>query len=259
MNYFDSLEFAFRLFLYRVDAAAVVWAGVAFLFSLFIVGLLWGRLWNRSWGLFSRIGNFLLSLFCAFLLATTTIGFYGAHRALEKVETFRQLVARELVGKGTTNRQILEDSWSKLEPLGGQQDLTAPSLGGNELRLNSRDDVIILAETASEEAKSQLRFKPPFVFGVPLFTRSSEDIANSVADAVTAPVFPVVVGPDNEWSKSATTLQVNYAMDQALTTMKRPVESLRNSLIWFGVIVLLVQTLLTTVIALADIKANPSV
>lgn len=258
MSFLEILEFVFRLFIYKVDAAAVVWAAVAFLLSLFIVGLGWGKLWNRDWGLFSHAGNLILSFFCALLLAATVIGFLSADRALERIEGIRDVVTRELVGSGSSNREVLRSAWDKLQPLGGQGDLVPPAEGGNELRLNSQEEALILAEVAADAAQKQLRLKPPFNMGVPLITRPAEELASAVTDGLSSPVYPVTVGPDNEWAKSSATLQASNAMDQAMATIKLPAQRLKNSLLWFGITLLSVQILLIVILALADIKANPT-
>ena len=259
MTQIDILEFVFRLFIYKIDAAAIVWGASALIISLFFVGLFWGKLWNKSWSLFGHLGNFFLSLICSLLLALTVIGYYQAHRALETLEGLRYNLSRELVDLGSSNRNILEDAWNKLAPLGGQGSLLPVPEGGEELRLNSRDDALILAETASDDVLRQLRTKPPFVLGLPLIARQGQDVAASTVDAVSPPVYPVTVGADNEWTSAAKSMQVSHAIDQAMNTIKRPAESLKTALMWFGSILLVLQILLTTLISFSDIKANPSV
>ena len=100
---------------------------------------------------------------------------------------------------------------------------------------------------------------PPFSHGAPFLVREPDAVALDVVDAVPAPVYPVIVTPDNEWSKAAVTAQVVFAFDYATQSVENPLAELRFALLCFCAVVLVIQVIFTPVAACGDIQENPKV
>lgn len=257
MNFIDAVEFSYRLTFSHFDLAAWVWATFAFLFSFFVLGLFWGLMWNRKWGFFGHAPSAVLSFVFALILGAVALCWFGAHRASAWVEEQRAILASQLANSGTINQEALRNAWAKLQPLGGQKDIVAPDEGGNELRLNSELDAKVLAHCAAAAVKSPLLRSGPFAFGAPCYVRDPAAVAEDVVAAVTAPAYPVIVSPANEWSKAAITSQVTTAIESANRSLSTPLQSLKTALLWLGLVLLCIQVVLVPICALNDIKENP--
>jgi hypothetical protein len=259
MSFSQSLEFSYALTGRYIDAASVIWALVAFLVCFFVIGLFWGMVWNRSWGLFNHLPSAAVNLLFALAIAAAVIGWRGAHRAPALMDSERDTIGREIAGSGTLNRAALRDAWDNLFPLGGQRDLTAPGDGGNELRLNSRSDAHALAEAAAAAVKQPLLHSGPFMLGAPVHVRDSQLVAQDVLSAVNAPSYPVIVAPDNAWTRAAVVDQVNTAFEFAAENLRKPMSDLKFALTVFIFVLVGLQLVLTPVSAINDIKASPNI
>jgi hypothetical protein len=96
--------------------------------------------------------------------------------------------------------------------------------------------------------------------GLPLATRSAEDIGTEAVDAVqfNPSRYPTVVKASNEWCSTAATIQTNHALDTALATLKPGMEELKTSCLVLLTVALLLPALVIPVAALNDIKINPT-
>jgi hypothetical protein len=257
MSLTESFEFSLRSIFSQFDLVAWLWAVVVFLLSFVVAGLFWGMCWNRKWAYVGHWPSLAWSAISALCLATVVLEYRGATRAAAWIETQRDLVTSELIGLGSLNREIFRSAWDKLYPLGGQNGLAAPIEGGNELRLSRDDDARVLVEVASSAIKQPLLAKAPFSFGVPCQVRDSSAVADDVMKAISPPVYPVIVTPDNEWSKAAIKDQIATAFDSAVKEIRQPTEDLKTSLIGLGLVVFLIQFVLIPIAACRDIKENP--
>lgn len=257
MNFIDAVEFSYRLSFSHFDLAAWVWAIFFFVLSFLILGLFWGMLWNRKWGIIGHAPSAVVSLLFALALGGVALGWFGAHRASAWIEEQRAVLSSQLAGSGATNRQALKDAWAKLQPLGGQQDLVPPDEGGNELRLNGEQDAKVLAACAAAAVKPPLLRAGPFRFGAPCVFRDSSAVAEDVVAAIPPPAYPVIVSPANEWGKAAITSQVTTAHDAANRSLSAPLRSLKTALVWLGILLLFAQIIFVPLSALNDIKENP--
>lgn len=257
MNIIDAAEFAYRLNFSHFDLAAWVWAIFFFLLSFFVLGLFWGMMWNRKWGFFGHLPSAFMSFLCALVLGIVAFGWFGAHRTSAWIEEQRTVLASQLANSGMINREALKDAWGKLQPLGGQKDIVPPEEGGNELRLNSAQDAKVLAHCAATAIKTPLLRVGPFAFGAPCYVRDPAAVAEDVAAAVTAPAYPVIVSPANEWTKAAVTNQVGTAVESANRSLSTPIQSLKTALLWLGLLVLAIQLVSIPICALNDIKEYP--
>ncbi|MGJ8641790.1 MAG: hypothetical protein ACSHX9_00150 [Luteolibacter sp.] len=95
---------------------------------------------------------------------------------------------------------MIVEIWSRLDPKQSQQDLLPPYQSGDQVQLNNPEGAILLASVATEEARSSLRSKPFFNFGVSLNTKSPKIIASKTVDALKldASAFPRTFCGDNE-------------------------------------------------------------
>lgn len=259
MNYALLIEFLFKFNLSQSDTATWIYVLLTLLAFVFVLGLFWGKLWNKTWSVGGHLGSFSYVLFFGFLAAFAVFNL----RAISGVESWmegqRITLARSIADSGTYNRAVHRATWNELYPQGGQADLTPPTQAGNELRLNNPDDAFRLAVNAAIETKTVLRMKAPFVLGAPLVTRPPSEIATEAVDAIgfNPSRFPTIVTASNEWSATAATIQVNQALDSAMSTMKPGMEDLRRACYWLLGAMIVLPLVLIPSNALADIKINP--
>lgn len=259
MDFYDSFLISARVLLHRGDVTAILAAITAFLLCFLGFGLFWGLMWNRKWSLLGHLASSSFSVVFALLVSAIVLGLFGAVRTPQWIETEREILARQLVGSGSVNREAFRIAWERLQPLGGQEGLTPPAQGGNEIRLSNASDAKILARAAAEAVKRPLMAHGPFASGVPAFMRDPETVAEDVVTVIAAPSYPVMVSPDNEWSRAAVTAQVGAAIDSAAKQLRQPLAELTTVLYWALGIVFFLQIGMTALNACRDIREHPKV
>lgn len=236
---------------------AALWAFVVFLACFFLVGLGWGVLWNKKWGIGNHLGaagaNFVLSL----IAAAFALAFAGADASLPWLDSEREVAIRTLTESGSLNREALRDAWVKLSPLGKQNDLTGPQDGGNELRLTNQEDAKTLAGSAASLVKRHLVKLNPYDFGTTCFARDPSTVAEDVLTSVETPHYPIVVRPDNAWTKAAIVSQVGSAFDTTQRSARASFGGFKFNLILAIGIIVAVQMILTAAVAVSDIQVDP--
>lgn len=257
MNTLDTFLFAYRAEFGSLTLTPFIWGGLALLISFFLFGLLWGKSWNRRWSLGSW--SMALNLLAALLLAGVVFGLSSAAGTATWIDGLRNSLVSQVSASGALNREIFRDAWKELQPLGGQNELTSPEEGGNELRLNNSEEARVLSNTAAADVKRHLLAEGPFALGAPMYVHDPAAVAEEVRNSVPAPTYPVIIGPANAWSKAAVEAQVYTALDSANKTLGTPLATLRSALLWAVIVVSLLQILLTAVTACGDIKAYPVV
>lgn len=172
----------------------------------------------------------------------------------------RETLGQTISASGTFNRAVFLSTWDQLAQKGGQVDLSSPLDGGNELRLNNPEETKILSITAADETRGKLRTKVPFSIGVPLATKSSDDVALEALDAIQFDPnrYPVVVSPANEWTKTVVKLQTDHALATAFSSIKPAANDLKHASLVTLICAVLLVALLIPMSALNDIQANPS-
>jgi len=256
MSFSESLEFITKLSFGNADPLSCGLAVVAFCFCLFVLSSLWGVFWNRKWTLGKHLPTAIVSVLFALLVALLVLQWRATNGALAWLGTQRSAVAQQIVGSGADNRQILRKAWDKLQPLGGQEGLTPPAEGGNELRINNGAEAKILVMTAAESAPSQLRIKEPFRYGLPLAVRDSSTIASELSDT-SAVQFPVTVNPANDWVRSGLAAQAAFAFDNATRHLSDPIKSLETQILAVIGALIAFQMVIVALSAFRDIKENP--
>lgn len=256
----DLLEFTFRFNWDASHKATWIYAFLTFVIFVALLGWVWGKMWNREWTAGGHVGAIACVALFGGLAAYSVLNLRGIAEMEEWFQQQRLTLARSTADSPTLNRSVLLLTWDKIFSKGGQQDISPPAEGGNEIRLNTPEDAFILASTAAGEARSTLRTKPPFSWGLPLVTKSPEEIATGAVDAVRwdGSRFPTVITPSNEWSRTAVTLQANHALDTAYTLLKPGIKDLKAASFWLLVTSWLISMILIPLKALADIKVNPS-
>lgn len=259
MTWFELFEFIFRFHVSNPDTATWIYILIAFLGVTIGLGLLWGKMWNREWGLGGHLGSLFMVAFFAILCAYSVFNLRGVSRVESWMKEQRTTLARSIASSGHFNRSVLLSAWTQLSTSGGQQGLTPPDQAGNEIRLNNPEEAFALAATAAEETRSALRTKMPFVIGTPLSTKGANEIATEAVDAVQfdASRYPIVVPADNEWSKTAATLQANHALDTAHDQLKPRLKDLKTASNWLLGISLILPVILIPMGAVKDIKVDP--
>jgi hypothetical protein len=234
MTSLDLSEFVFRFALGVSSSATWIWVAITFIVFIFVIGSLWGRAWNKEWSLTRHGGFFSTVLVFAFLAAYAVFNLRTISGMEEWFKQQRATLPHAVADSGRLKRAVIVETWSRLEPKQGQQDLTAPSQSGDKVRLNTPEDAVVLASVAAEEARSSLRIKPPFVFGAPLDTKNPNDIATETIDALKldASSYPRTVSSENEWTATATTIQVNHALDTAQSLLKPRLADLKTACLW---------------------------
>jgi hypothetical protein len=259
MTLFDLFEFVFRFALGASSAATWIWVIITFIVFIFLIGSLWGRAWNKEWSLTGH-GGFLATVLIFATLAAYAV--FNLRTIAGMEEWFKQqrlTLPRSVSESSRLKRSVIVETWSRLEPKQGQQDLTPPDQSGDKVRLSSPEDAVVLATVAAEEARSALRSKPPFTFGAPLDTKSPEDIASETVDALklNPSAFPKTVSSDNEWTATAATLQANHALDTTTSLLKPKLSDLKTACLWLLSISILIPFVFGALRALEDIKVNP--
>jgi hypothetical protein len=259
MTFFDLFEFVFRFAMGASSMATWIWVAITLIVFIFVIGSLWGRAWNKEWSL-TRHGGFL-----AMILVFAALASYAVFnlRTISGMENWfkqqRATLPHAVSDSGRLKLSVIVETWNRLEPKRGQQDLTPPDQSGDQVRLNSLEDAVVLASVAAEEARGSLRTKPPFIFGVLLDTKSPDTIASETIDALKldASAFPRTVSSENEWTATAATLQVNHALDTAENLLKSELADLKTACLWLLGISTLIPFAFGAVWALEDIKVNP--
>lgn len=259
MSLLDLFEYVFRFSLGASSAATWIWVIITFVIFIFIIGSLWGRAWNRAWSL-TRHGGFLAMVLIFAALASYAV--FNLRTVSGMEDWFKQQRAtlpNAVSDSGRLKRTVIVETWSRLEPKQGQQDLTPPDQSGDQVRLNTPEDAVVLASVAAEETRDSLRTKPPFIFGAPLDTKSPDTIASETIDALKldASAFPRTVSSENEWTATAATLQVNHALDTAQNLLKPKLADLKAACLWLLCLSIVIPFVFGAVWALEDIKVNP--
>jgi hypothetical protein len=259
MTLFDLFEFVFRFALGASNAATWIWVTITLIAFIFVIGGLWGRAWNREWSLTRHTGFLVTVLGFAALAAYAVFNLRTIAGMEEWFKQQRATLPHAVASSGRLQREVIVETWGRLEPKHGQQDLSPPDQSGDQVRLNSPEDAGVLASLAAEEARSSLRTKPPFIFGAPLDTKSPNEIASETIDALKfdPSSFPKTVSSDNEWTATAATLQVNHALDTAQNLLKPKLADLKIACLCLLVLSIVIPFIFGAIRAMDDIKVNP--
>lgn len=260
MTIFQILEFTFKLSIAAPETATWIYILLTLLFFIFAIGWGWGKMWNREWSLGGHVGALFMILAFGLLAAYSVFNLRGISRMEDWFQQQRMTLARSVADSGRFNRSVLKSTWDQVAPKSSQEGLTPPTEGGTEVRLNTPEDAFVLASTAADETRSTLRNKLPFSLGVPISTRNPSDIATEAVDAIRfdSKRFPTIAAENNEWSKTAATIQANHALDTAHATIKPGLQDLKTASFWLLIASFLVPAFAIPMSALADIKINPT-
>ena len=259
MTLFDLFEFVFRFALGAFNAATWIWVIITFIVFIFFIGSLWGRAWNKEWRLTRHRGFLATVLLFALLAAYSVFNLRTISGMEDWFKQQRATLPRAIADSGRLKRSVIVETWSRLEPKKGQQDLEPPDQSGDKVRLNNLDDAVVLASVAAEEARSSLRSRPPFIFGSPFETKPPNDVATETIDAlkIDPASYPRTVSSDNEWTTTAATIQVNHALDTAHILLKPKLEDLKNACLWLLGLSIIITFVFGAIRALDGIKINP--
>lgn len=259
MTLFDLFEFVFRFALGASSAATWIWVIVTLIGFIFVIGSLWGKAWNNDWSL-TRHGGFLgIVLFFAILASYAVFNIRTTAGMEDWFKQQRAMLPQAISNSERLKRSVIVETWARLESKQGQQDLAPPDQSGDQVRLNTSEDAMILATVAAEEARSSLRTKPPFILGVPLDTKSPANTALDTIDALKlAPSsFPKTVSSQNEWTATAATIQVNHALDTAHGLLEPKLAELKTvSWLLLGLSIG-ITVVFSAIRAIEDIRINP--
>ena len=260
MNLLKTQEFAIKFNLSEMDTTT--WLYVVLVVLFFLVGLLfiWGKCWNKKWGVSTSVPLFVFSIILALLAAFAVFNLRGISRMEAWFDVQEETLAPSISDSPTFKREVFRSTWDQLSQRGGQQDLASPAEGGNELRLNNQEETMVLTVTAADETRTKLRAKVPFSLGIPLATKNSSDMAIEAIDAIQfdSGRYPVVVSPSNEWTKTVVKLQSDQALETAFASIAPAMGDLKQASLWALVLSAVFVLVLVPINALNDIKANPS-
>ena len=259
MTFFELFEFVFRFAMGASSMATWIWVAITLIVFIFLIGSLWGRAWNKEWSL-TRHGGFLaMILFFAFSAAFAVFNLRSIAGMEDWFKGQRATLPHAVADSGRLKRSVIVETWSRLEPKEGQQDLTNPDQSGDQVRLNTPEDAVVLASVAAEEARGSLRTKPPFAFGAPLNTKSPDDIASETVDSLKLDPssFPRTVSSENEWTATAATLQVNHALDTAQSLLEPKLADLKTVCLWLLGLSIAIPFVFGAIRAIEDIKVDP--
>lgn len=259
MSLLELLEYTLKFNIAAPTTAMWIYMLLIAVFVVFGFGFIWGKMWNSEWKLGSQVGSLFLVLVCAIGAAYAVFNVQGASRMENWFQEQRLSLARSIAESSRFSRSVLLSTWDQISAKGGQDGLTPPIEGGDEIRLNSPEDAYALASTAAEETRAALRNKPPFSLGVPITTRSASDIATETIEIVRfdANRYPAIVTSHNEWSSTAATIQANHALETAYASLKPGTQSIKIAGIILLLSSLVIPALAIPMSALNDIKINP--
>ncbi|MDA7538390.1 tetraspanin family protein [Akkermansiaceae bacterium] len=260
MSLFNLLEFTLKFNLASSDVAA--WIYVALVLAIFVIGfgVIWGKCWSRGWSLSGHFGTLTIVVMAGVLAAYSAFNLRGASQMESWFKDQRATLANSVADSSRFKRNVIVSTWDSLASQGGQDGLTPPLEGGDEVRLNSQEDAIVLASAAAEEAKSSLRVKMPFKLGIPVSARDPRDVALEAIESIgfAADRYPAVVASTNEWADTAATLQANYAIDTAYELIGPEIGQLRSISFWLLITSALIALIVVPMSALSSIKINPT-
>ncbi|QQL43762.1 hypothetical protein [Sulfuriroseicoccus oceanibius] len=216
----------------------------------------WGRLWNKQWTIGDHLVTTTTSLLLAVIGATSVYLALVTHKAFDSIENQRAEVSQTISSNGKFNREVLLATWAKIAHKGGQEGLTPPSEGGNELRINGPAEALVLSTTAAELASQQRRDFSLFSSGIQEPEISPELTGSRALAEVGFPSsdYPVIVSPANIWTSTAVTVGTGRAVDKLLKELAKPFSLLQTiALVALG-ISLMSQLLIVATTALNDIK-----
>lgn len=256
---YESIEFIFHFAIGVSDVATWIWVLIALVFTVLLIGSVWGKLWNREWSLTGKPGLLILVCMCAIGVAYSIFNLRSIGRLEAWFEFQRTALPKTLADSSRLQRKVLMTTWQQLESKGGQNDIVPPDQSGDSVRLNSPEDAFALASAAAEETRSSLRSYAPFIYGAPLTTLSPSDTATAAVDAVNvdASAFPRLAKESNEWTATAVTLQTQHALDAAYSRISKTLGDLRNASIALFVMCLAIPAIFVPFRAVDDIKVNP--
>lgn len=260
MSLLELFEYTFKFNFADPNTPTWIYMLAMAVFVVFGFGLVWGKMWNREWTLGGHVWSLIIVLLCALGAAYGVFNLQGASRMENWFQEQRLTLARSIADSSRFNRSVLLSTWDQIVSQGGQEGLSPPIEGGNEIRLGSPEDAFALATTAAEETRAALRNRLPFSLGVHISTRNPTDIATETVDTVRfdASRYPTIVASTNEWTSTAATLQANHALETAYATLKPGTQSLKTASLILLLSSLLIPALAIPMNALADIKINPT-
>ena len=259
MTFIDLFEFVFRFAMGASSMATWIWVAITLIVFIFLIGSLWGKAWNKDWSLTRHGGYLAMILFFAFSAAFAVFNLRTIQRMEDWFKEQRTTLPRSIADSGRLKRSVIVETWSRLEPKKGQQKLTSPDQSGDQVRLNTPEDAVVLASVAAEEARGALRTKPPFVFGAPLDTKSPNDVASETVDSLKLDpsTYPRTVSSQNEWTATAATIQVNHALDTAEGLLVPRLADLNTACLWLLGLSIAIPFVFGPIRAMDDIKVNP--
>lgn len=259
MNLLERLQFSFNYSTSAGTTSAWVWAILTSLIFFILLGIVWGKLWNKSWSLADSGMRVTLVALASLLAGYATLNLTNVQKFDQWLENERVQLVNSVTTSGKFNRDVFVDAWEIVSANSDQKELIHPDEGGEELRLNDKTDASHLASASASEASASLRKKAPFIWGVPFSPMLPEEAAASTIAAVGLPdsEYPAIVLANNDWTRTAATLQANHSLEAFRKIVEPEVESLRMGCM--GLIGLLAALLIFFIpsIALGEIRVNP--
>lgn len=259
MNLLEQLQFGFTYSTSAGSTAGWVWSGIVILFFILGLGVIWGKLWNKSWSLSSSPMRLISVILISLLAGYATLNLINVMRFDQWLENHRSQLVRSVTTSGKFNRDVFSDAWEIISADSDQKDLLHPDEGGLELRLNDSTDASRLAETAALEASTVLRKKVPFSWGMPFSPMLQEEAAQATVEAVGLPdtEYPTIVMANNNWTRTAATLQANHSLDAYRKIVEPEVESLRMGCIVLTSLLFCTLLVYIPMSAVSEIRVNP--
>jgi hypothetical protein len=251
MTYFDSLDFAYRIVFTRFDFVTWLWAIAAFVASLVLLHLAWGRLWNSQWAMFRRPGVAVASILIGLFVGVSVLTLLAANRGVEWLDQQRTELVRQRTDCGSCNRRILVEARKRSGQVSVPDD--------NAMVLHNEQDLSILAEVAAEDVHCPLTPSGPLGPGAPCHVRDPVSVAQAVVGKRPTVSFPVTVSPENPWIKAAVTAQLEEALSYATPKLRAGMTELKDGVLVLLWLALGIQFVMVPSFAVADIRIHPTV
>ena len=248
MTYFESLAFVYEIVLYRFDLPVITWGVGVFALSLVLGHQLCGRLWNKKWRFFRSPTAATASLFIATVLGVGTIASMAVDRSFTWMEMQQTELQQQYPNNGVRNRTILRET---------QELLGRPANLDNTLLLEGPEDLRLLALVAARHVSCPLVPHGPFGPGAPCSVNDPEQVADEVVRTLPITSYPLSITPNNQWTRAALLTQLEKAIHYTTERLELGLSELRTALrnlIW---LLIVLQLVIVSWVALADIRTHP--
>jgi len=254
----ESLTTGLRVF-YETSQLSQWLAACGLVALAVLLGWASGKMFNKNWNLLNRPGALLFLLGLGLASASLWAVGNGLTQYTNWLQEKAETVEEELQESGSLNRDIFNNAWDSLLPIGGQAELMPVNEGGREIRINSVEDLQLFTEAAADVGGREIRSRfRRYLGGEEVSILPAAAVSKEVIHEVAKPIFPFIISPDNKWTKATVSIQTNYAFEKLVEPSTTRVNSggIWKPLSW---LFQAIAFFLAIYISITDIATHPKV